>query len=133
MMTAAMGLDHHLSAVSLGQIASHLGAFPQCAPLEAVGPNLRAAKVTLSRAEPKDPRKVGFRGKLTSASGAPIIGEVVNITIGKRVITMPTNQQGAFKRAFSKKLFRGQKKVTVVARLAQLPDGPSQQMTLRIS
>jgi hypothetical protein len=132
-MTAAMGLDHSLSAVSLSQIASHIGAFPQCAPLAVVGPNLRAARLTLSRVKPKDPRKVGFRGTLISTSGAPISGEVVQIAIGKKVITTTTNQNGAFKRAFSRELFRGQKKVTVVARLAQLLDGPSQQMTLRIS
>ena len=132
-MTAAMGLDHHLSAVSLSQIASHLGAFPQCAPLAAVGPNLRVARLTLSRAKSKDSRKVGLRGTLVSASGAPISGELVQITVGKRVITTATNQKGAFKRAVSKELLRGQKKVTIVARLAQLPDGPSQQMTLRVS
>lgn len=132
-MMPSMGLDRTFSAVSINQITGHLSAFPQCAPLAAVGPNLRAAKLTLARAKVKNRRTIGLRGTLTSASGAPIVGELVQMTVGTRIITVATNKKGTFKRAFSTQSFRSQKRITVIARLAQFPDGPTHQMTLRVS
>jgi hypothetical protein len=131
-MTSSIGLDRMFSDASAQQINNHLNAFPNCAPSQLLAENLANAKMTISRAATRDNRKIALRVSLVGLSGAPIAGEAVVLTVGKKQVIGATNSKGVFKYAFNRSSARNQK-VVVTAGLLNLPTAPAQQLKVKVS
>jgi hypothetical protein len=131
-MTSSIGLDRMFSDASAQQINNHLNAFPNCAPSQLLAENLANAKMTISRAATRDNRKIALRVSLVGLSGAPIAGEAVVLTVGKKQVIGATNSKGVFKYAFNRASARNQK-VVVTAGLLNLPTAPAQQVKVKVS
>lgn len=79
---------------SLDQINEHLLHFGSCLELKSMAPTLVNSTLTISAARTR--RLVKFAGLLLSASQQPIAGATINLTVGKRVVTLTTNSLGRY-------------------------------------
>ena len=91
-----LGIKRYFSPISLGQINRMLAANGACVSQELVGANLANATLTLTRKFTKNGHAVVFTGKLVSNLLAPLPGELVKLTINKRVVPVTTDNTGMF-------------------------------------
>jgi hypothetical protein len=91
-----LGIKRYFSAVSVEQMNRTLAAHNKCVSEEMVGANLANATLTLKQKRSKDKRAVVLSGKLVSNLAMPLPGEVVKLTLNKRVVFAMTDVDGAF-------------------------------------
>jgi Metallo-peptidase family M12B Reprolysin-like len=109
---------------SIDQINGHLLHFGSCLELKAMPPSLTNARLNLRSV--KNRRMVKFVGSLVSASNEPIAGTQIQLIMGKKTISLSTNELGKFVYATQ----RNQLKKAVVV-YATTPGGEARSETLR--
>ena len=82
------------SKTSLAQINEHLLHFGSCLEFKAMAPSLFNSKLTLSAKTKR--RAVKLSGQLISRNGELIAGAPIQLTLGKKLVTLSTNGRGSF-------------------------------------
>jgi hypothetical protein len=90
----------------------------KCISEEMVGANLANATLTLKQRQARDRRSVLLTGKLISNLSMPLPGEMVKLTLNKKVVFAVTDTKGSF--SYRLKLSRATrgKRLTVFAQTA---------------
>jgi len=117
LMYANIGPKTYFSAASLGQMNKFLASVGRCIADEQLRPNLANASLTLKRSFSKDRRSLKLKGRLVSASLAPIAGEVVRISLNTKTVLVVTGVDGTFSLVLNTRRIKA-KKLVVFAQTA---------------
>ena len=91
-----LGIKRYFSTTSLTQIRGFLATNGKCVAEQLVGANLTNASLTLQSKRTKDRRTLVLKGNLLSNLASPLPGEMIKITLNKKVVFAMTDAAGAF-------------------------------------
>jgi hypothetical protein len=91
-----LGIKRYFSTASLTQINGFLATNGKCVAEQLVGANLTNATLTLESKRTKDRRTLVLKGNLLSNLASPLPGELIKITLNKKVVFAMTDAAGAF-------------------------------------
>lgn len=113
-----LGIKRYFSPLSIDQMNRMLALNGKCISEEMVGANLANATLTLRQRQARDRRSVLLTGKLISNLSMPLPGEMVKLTLNKKVVFAVTDTKGSF--SYRLKLSRATrgKRLTVFAQTA---------------
>lgn len=94
LMSPNILVGSQFSQASLDQINEHLLYFGSCLELKSMPPSLVNAQLKLRTV--KNRKMVKFVGALVSSSNEPIVGTQVMLVMGKKRISLATNDMGKF-------------------------------------
>jgi hypothetical protein len=91
-----LGIKRYFSTTSVTQINGFLATNGKCVAEQLVGANLTNATLTLESKRSKDRRTLVLKGNLLSNLASPLPGEMIKITLNKKVVFAMTDAAGAF-------------------------------------
>jgi hypothetical protein len=91
-----LSIKRRFSAISTEQINRSLAINGKCVAEELVGANLANATLTLRQRLAKDRRSLLLTGTLVSNLSQPLPGEMVKLTLNKKIVFATTDAKGAF-------------------------------------
>jgi hypothetical protein len=91
-----LGIKRYFSTTSVTQINGFLATNGKCVAEQLVGANLTNATLTLESKRSRNRHTLVLKGNLLSNLASPLPGEMIKITLNKKVVFAMTDAAGAF-------------------------------------